>query len=145
MCGHKVQLLALKSHFRANETAAFSFTQVFVMTMFGCRNANARENRDAVLPALIWKIERERIVHFRELREFGNFVDALRPFDAAIDFLQANQVRVLLIDDFSDASEIEFLVHADTDMDVVGHYADRFRKSVWGQEEDGCENRDAQK
>ena len=58
--------------------------------------------------------------------EFDNFVDLLGPSNAPIDLLQANEIGMLFIDDARDARQIEFLIHADTHVNVVSHHANRF-------------------
>src|SRR5256885_1485015 len=110
----------------ANKTAAFSLASIQVEMMIAGENRCLGKNRDAILPALILQIEGERVLHLRKLREFRNFVDALCALDAAIDFLQTYEIRMLLIDDSSDTREVELLVHADAYMNVVGHHADLF-------------------
>ena len=90
--------------------------------MIGRHDRKARENRDAILSALIAQVEREGIIHARQLCNLSDLVDALSAGDAAIDFLQAHQIGTLGVDDGGDARQIKFLVHADADMDVVSHH-----------------------
>src|SRR5437763_3764608 len=103
---------AADAHLGANEAAPFSFASIQIKMMVRRENWCLGKNRDAILPALILQIEGERVLHLRQLGEFRNFVDALRALDAAIDFLQTYEVRMLLIDDSSDARKVEHLVHA---------------------------------
>src|SRR2546422_2586459 len=68
-------------HFGADKTAALGFARVFVQAMICGHDWKARENRHAVLPALITKIEGEGIIHLCYPGDFRNLVDALRSFD----------------------------------------------------------------
>src|SRR5262245_24524401 len=145
MCGDKVQFLAVKSHFRADEAAAFGFAQIFVKPVIRRENRLARKNGDAILSALILQIKGERVIHLCELREFDDLIDPLRTFNAAIDLLQADEIGLLLINDFSDAREVELLVHADAHVDVVGHHAESLCKTSGDEDKEGGENRSAKK
>ena len=92
--------------------------------MIGGFDGIARQNRDTVLPALVFQVESERVIHMREFREFRNLINAPGTLHPAIDFLQTDKIRMLLLNYASDARQIEFLVHADTDVNVVSHHAD---------------------
>jgi hypothetical protein len=87
MRGDKIDHASADEYFSANESAPFSFAQVLVESMIGCANRKPRKDRHAILTTLIFQVEGERIIHPGELRQFRNFVYALRPLDAAIDFL----------------------------------------------------------
>ena len=91
------------------------------------------------MSALISQVEGERVVHVREFREFCNLVYALRPFHAAIDFLQADQIGMLRVNHSGNAGQVEFLIHADTDMNVVSH--DAHRAGVGGNGRRRCRSR----
>src|ERR1041385_2660498 len=120
---HEIEEPAADAHLCTNEAAPLDFARIQIKVMVRREDWRLCQNRDAVLPALITKIEREGVLHLRQLGELRNFVDALSALDAAINFLQADQIRMLLIDDSSDPSEVELLVHADAYMNVVGHHA----------------------
>jgi len=79
------------------------------------------------LPALITKIEGEGIIHLRHPGNFGNLINALCSFDASIDFLQAHEIGMLRVNHAGNARQIKFLVHADADVNVIGHDTNNVR------------------
>src|SRR5436190_8751753 len=122
MRSHKIEDASARQNFGPNESAPFSLAEILVKMMVRGANRKARKNSDAVLAALIFQIEGEGVIHLCQLRQFRDFIYALRPFDAAIDFLQSDQISVLFVDDFRNAWQVKLLIHADADVNVVGHY-----------------------
>ena len=59
-------------------------------------------------------------VHAGEFGEDGRFVDALRAFDSLVDFLKRDEVGLDGIDNVGDALKIEYAIHSDAVVDVVG-------------------------
>src|SRR5436309_5207584 len=125
MSRDKIDRKAASIYLRTNHAAAFGFARVQIKTMFRGFDRKTRQNRHAVLSALIAQIEREGIVHLCQLRKFGDLVNSLRSLHSTINFLQTDEIRTLRIDDPCNALQIELLVHADAHMNVVGHDANR--------------------
>src|SRR5258707_1077149 len=107
MCGDKVYEAAADADFSADKAAALSLSGVLIEAMIGRHDRKPRENCNAILPALIAQIERKGVIHARQLRNLSDLVDALSARDAAIDFLQANQIGMLCVDDAGDARSEE--------------------------------------
>src|SRR2546423_2533244 len=92
MRGCEIDDAPVDVHFGANEATPLSLARIQIKTMIGGSDWIAREDRDAVLPSLIFQIESERIIHVREFCELLNLVYAPGALDASIDFLQANEI-----------------------------------------------------
>src|ERR1700752_1441067 len=95
----KVKPTPVDYHLRANTAATLSLAQILEQPVLSCSDWKPGKNRDAVLVALIGKIERERIIHAGELGELCDLVNSLRALDAAVDFLQTDKVRTLFVND----------------------------------------------
>jgi lipoate synthase len=95
--------------------------------VLGREDGEAREDGDAVPAALVGEVRREGVLHAREARQLRDLIDAVRALDAAIDFLQTDEIDVLAPDHCGDAREVDLLVHARPDVDVVRHDAQRVR------------------
>ena len=59
----------------------------------------------------------------RHLRELDDLVFAFRAPYASVDFLQADEIRTLSIDHVGNALQVQLLVHANADVNVVRHHA----------------------
>src|SRR2546427_6760813 len=103
MCGYEVDRSTIDVRFYANHSAALFLARVCVAAVVDCHDRKARENCDAVLSTLVLKVVSKSIFHAREFRDFGNLIDALCPLNAAINLLQTDKVRMLLIDHLSNA------------------------------------------
>src|SRR6266542_2390893 len=151
MSGNKVQNRAGNVYFNANETTPLCFSPVLVKSMIDCPDRIPGKNRYSVLAALITQVESEGIVHPGHLCDFSDFVDLLRAFDAAINFLQADQIRMLRINHAGDARQIEFFVYADANVDVVSHHPQlvrspsRFTRVTRLRRQSGAENQKRRK
>src|SRR5262249_4281435 len=65
-------------------------------------------------------------LHLRHRCELRNLILPFSSLHAAIDLLQTNQVRLLFVNDVRDALQVQLLIHADSDVDVVSHHTQRF-------------------
>src|SRR5436305_8471258 len=85
----------------ANKSSPFRFAPISVAAMVYRENGKARKHADAILPALIMKIVCEGILHLRQTRQFRHLVNTLSALNAPVNFLQADQIGMLPVDDFS--------------------------------------------
>jgi hypothetical protein len=130
------QPLAFDLDFDLQHPAPLGLALVFEHAMHGTLDWKSRQDRNAVLPALVIKIRRKRVLHSREAREFGDLVFTLRSLDTAIDFLQTDQIRSFAIDHVSDALQVQLFVHADPDVNVVSHHSQRSVRESWRNRDD---------
>src|SRR5262249_21512166 len=113
-------------HFNFDEqhAAALGLALILEHSMNGVLDRKSRQDSNAILAALKVEIRRERILHSRHRSQLGDLVFPFRSLYAAIDLLQTDQIRPFAIDHVSDALQVQLLVHANADMNVVSHYAE---------------------
>src|SRR2546427_11970890 len=130
MRGHETQRPVVDLDFNPNHAATLGFSFVLVLAVVNFQNRKARKDRDAVLSALIIEIVSKRVFHLRHTRKLGDLVQAFGSLYAAINLLQTNEVGMLLVDRVGDALQVQLLVHAYADMNVVGHHPE-LRLEAW--------------
>ena len=78
-----------------------------------------------VFTALIVEIRRKSKFHVGQFRELDDLVFAFSASYTAVNFLQADEIRALSVNHIGNALEVQLLVHADADVNVVRHHAER--------------------
>jgi hypothetical protein len=131
--GNEIDCFDAEVHLNPNHPAPFRLPPVFEFAMINRPYRKAGQDCHTVLPTLIVKIMGEGVIHGCQLCEFSDFIFAFRPFHSSIDLLQPDQVRMLAINYISDALQIELLVHANADVNVVSHHTKNLLRS-----RDGC-------
>src|SRR5688572_27541257 len=121
MCGDEVEGLSFHLDFDAQHATAFRFTLILKHEVLGVLDRQAGKNGDSVFATLVIKVWSKRVLHLRHRRELDNLVFAFSPSHTAIHFLQSDEIRTGGVYDVGNALKVEFLVHADADVDVVSH------------------------
>ena len=122
---HKENLAALHIEHELLHAALFAVGEGFEVGVLCAFDREAGEHGVAVFAALVGDVFLEVNRHVREFCELGGQIALLRALDAAINFLQADDVDLGVEDDLRDALEIEFPVESLAVVDVVGHHAER--------------------
>src|ERR1044072_8629696 len=131
MRGDEVETAPADLDLDADKAAPLAFTPVGESHVVDGEDGEAREQGPAVLPALIVEVVREGVVHPRQTRQLPYLVHAPRPLHAAVNLLQTDYVCARTFYDLRDARKVELLVHADADVNVVGHHVQPHAAAGW--------------
>ena len=137
MRGCEIDHAPVDVHLGADETTPLSFALIQIKMVISGSDWIARKNRDPVLPALVFQVERERVIHARQLCEFGYLINAPGALDAAIDFLQTDKIRMLLLNHVGDAREVQLAPRpawwpaADGDATALAYWRGGIAATVW--------------
>src|SRR5262245_57645801 len=131
MCGEEIELgrerIRIERQAELSHDAGFGVVRVRQRELLRIDDADALANEYAV--AVFASVKRagvgEVALHTRQLAEAGDLVDIVGAWNAVVDFLQCDDIRIGGTDDAGDAAEIEYAIVARTVVDVVREYAER--------------------